>query len=84
VSAQIPRTPPPGPEFVARLERWRQSLGLDHNVFARDVLGVDKTTWSLVRRGLAPANPKFIGRVVQRYPWLARFLGEEEPDARLP
>lgn len=62
--------------FVQRLEAWRQSLDLSHSDFAQDVLGVNKTTWSHVRRGLWPANPKFIGRIVSRYPWLARFLDD--------
>lgn len=59
--------------FVRWLERWRELIGFNQNEFAEQVLGVDASTWSVERRR-PTLSPKFVGRVVLRYPWLARLL----------
>jgi hypothetical protein len=53
--------------LLAFLERRRCELGLSHNGFSK-WLGINHATWSLIRRGLAPVGPAFIGRVVVACP----------------
>lgn len=63
--------------FLQRLENWREFVGLTHTQFA-ELLGVDKATWSVERRREIVGNA-FVGRVVRRHPWLARFLDAGPP-----
>src|SRR5579864_3244206 len=60
--------------LLAFLEARRLALGLGHNAFARDVLRMGQARWSLIRRGVEPAGPAFIGRVVSAVPEAADVI----------
>ena len=72
VEVVTPTPRDPG-HFVRGMERWRAELGLSSNAFA-DKLGVSRSYWSLVRRGLRPLSMAIVNRVLRERPELAFAL----------
>lgn len=59
--------------FARGLERWRAELGMGVNAFA-DYLGVSRSYYSLLRRGLRPPTMALAMRVLRERPDLAYTL----------
>ena len=74
VGAEVVTPTPRAPgHFVRGVERWRAELGLSSNAFA-DQLGVSRSYYSLVRRGLRPPTMALAMRVLRERPELAFAL----------
>ena len=80
VAEVVTPTPRDPGHFVRGMERWRAELGLTVNGFA-DYLGVSRSYWSLVRRGLRPVSMNLVKRVLRERPELAFAL---PADANMP
>lgn len=52
---------------VELLDRWRESLGMDHTTFAAH-LGRHKTEWSMVRLGKRRPSLGFMSHAIARAP----------------
>lgn len=65
--------------FVRGMERWRVEVGVSMNAFA-DYLGVSRSYYSQVRRGLRPVTMALVKRVLRERPDLAYALPVDAAD----
>ena len=62
--------------LASKLEEWRLQLSLGHNAFARR-LGINRATWSLIRRGKRGPSKRVLGIVLRERPDLGYFAQQD-------
>lgn len=71
-------------ELITRLSEIQDQQGLNNEAFAR-LLGVDRVTWSLTRRGKRPLGKRVIDGALRLRPELSYVYAQslqESTDAR--